>query len=83
LNAGALIGGRRAGLPHRSRNNRGRAGVKPFMDTCIDCGRRLDETALGGRHPQCFAERLPRDVTHLVLGGLVQVLGPLLAVWSA
>jgi hypothetical protein len=53
------------------------------VDTCIDCGAPLEGPALDARHPECFAERVPRDAAHLVLGGLVQLLGPLLAVWGA
>jgi hypothetical protein len=53
------------------------------MNTCADCGRVLDGPDLDGLHPECFAGRVPRDAAHLVLGGAVRLLGPLLAVWGA
>jgi hypothetical protein len=52
------------------------------MDTCAACGTALDHTALDGLHPACFAERVPRDAAVAVLGGLVKLFGPLLAVWG-
>jgi hypothetical protein len=31
------------------------------METCGICARPLGESTLAGMHPECFAERLPRD----------------------
>jgi hypothetical protein len=53
------------------------------MNTCVDCGLALDGPELDGLHPQCFASRIPRDAAQMVLGGAVQMLGPLLAVWGS
>ena len=53
------------------------------MNTCADCGLALDGQALDGLHPQRFASRIPRDAAQMLLGGAVQLLGPLLAVWGS
>jgi hypothetical protein len=53
------------------------------MDTCDICARPLEGAALSGMHPECVAERLPRDVAVTMVSVLVLVLAPALAVWAS
>lgn len=52
------------------------------METCGICAHPLGESSMAGMHPECFAERLPRDAGVAAIGVLVHVLAPVLFVWA-